>query len=446
MQPTIEAILRDESLAFEERLRRARSQADPRNAIEDSLLEEIVHLGSQLDRVKKAYLEQIRAHIESAQENERDLVHELGSRLFHDRLGHRCLFGTRNALFTEVTTSWPAKAIDPDDPAVLVRKLELTGAGCRWLRDQWTLLRERLAPQKNWQSPDRFKAIRLLGHQPIDAAEDRTIAELYLASFGLDGHPANAWVDLLSDMGKPTLKIFSDRVMVRFPDMVGPHETEKCRQILTDLVDRNIEDLNAKVAKHTAAAQLTAERTVDLRRFDQSADADRMRRFELKCRSQYFQAIQLYRKLRGRKIEADGRAAKGLDASELTRDDSVDHNVADGPSLHQPPARRRSTRRPMEDPESLKALAEPIGDLIKDMLEESPVAFEYLRPYLPSSLAPPIAVDLSNDPAHEELKALVKPLGNLIRDLLTEAPSAVTYLQPYLPTPLPPTAPVDPPS
>ena len=49
MQPAIEAILRDESLAFAERLRRFRAQADPRNAIEDSSLDEIVHLGSQLE-------------------------------------------------------------------------------------------------------------------------------------------------------------------------------------------------------------------------------------------------------------------------------------------------------------------------------------------------------------------------------------------------------------
>ena len=211
MQAAIDSILRDESLAFEERLCRWRMHGDPRNDIEEVLLQETVHLWSQLDRVKKAYIEQVRTHIESAQDDERELVHELGKRLFFDRLGPTPLHGIRPAPSSKLTTSWNGKAVDPDDPAVLVRKLESTGTGCRWLVQQWSCLRERLEPEKWWQSHDRFKIIRLLGHQPIDAAEDRCIAEIYAASCLLEPGAVHAFVDLLSDMATPELENYTQR-------------------------------------------------------------------------------------------------------------------------------------------------------------------------------------------------------------------------------------------
>ena len=45
-------------------------------------------------------------------------------------------------------------------------------AGCRWLLERWGELRRLLEAGLKWQGPDRFKAIRLLGRQPLDAAED----------------------------------------------------------------------------------------------------------------------------------------------------------------------------------------------------------------------------------------------------------------------------------
>ena len=47
-------------------------------------------------------------------------------------------------------------------------------------------LKERLEGSKFWQSVDRFQAIRLLGKQPGDAGEDRVVAEIYAASYGIE--------------------------------------------------------------------------------------------------------------------------------------------------------------------------------------------------------------------------------------------------------------------
>jgi hypothetical protein len=95
--------------------------------------------------------------------------------------------------------------------------------------------------------------------------------------------------------------------------------------------------------------------------------------------------------------------------------------------------------RPLEDPERMKKLAEPIGEMIRELLNESPAAFEYLRPYLPPSIASVVDAASSTDPASsspapvdEALKESVRPLGELIRDLLTASPAAAEYLLPYL--------------
>ena len=69
----------------------------------------------------------------NAERFELDAVHELGKRLLGDRCGAAPLYGISPENFPEFLTSWNGKAVDPDDPTILVRELESTGPGCRWL-------------------------------------------------------------------------------------------------------------------------------------------------------------------------------------------------------------------------------------------------------------------------------------------------------------------------
>ena len=58
--------------------------------------------------------------------------------------------------------------------------------GCEALIDVWKLLRGRLENDCIWQSQDRLKAVRMLGKQPVDAAEDQRVRLIYTASFALE--------------------------------------------------------------------------------------------------------------------------------------------------------------------------------------------------------------------------------------------------------------------
>jgi hypothetical protein len=210
--------------------------------------------------------------------------------------------------------------------------------------------------------------------------------------------------------------------------LVGVDQTTKCRQILIDLVDRNITELDARIAEHDAAIAANAERTFDRRSFDHSADGERLRRFELSCRTLYFQAIQLYRKIRG-KTPADEATARS--APKPPEPLPTTPRVASAPKM------------PLQDSEAMKALAEPLGELIQDLLEESPLAWQLLQPYFPPSLIPSAGESSAQPippipaPLLESLQAAVQPVGELIKDFMTHMPDAVPYLRPYLEAPAP---------
>ena len=102
-----------------------------------------------------------------------------------------------------------------------------------------------------------------------------------------------------------------------------------------------------------------------------------------------------------------------------------------------------SIKRATIGPAELKALAEPLGGLIKELLDENPDAFTYLQPYLrtsPGDADRPMSrdpTDHSEGLCDQKLKSSVEPVGKLIRDFLKHWPEALEYLQPYLPTSAP---------
>ena len=112
---------------------------------------------------------------------------------------------------------------DPNQPYLLVKDLEASAKGCQALLDEWTILRGRVEDNLPWQPPDRLKAIRMLGKQPIDVAIDRRIAQIYLTTYAL--HPIgqkNAYDDLKSDLVTIDFEPFLDRIRKRWPRVTPP--------------------------------------------------------------------------------------------------------------------------------------------------------------------------------------------------------------------------------
>jgi hypothetical protein len=205
-----------------------------------------------------------------------------------------------------------------------VMKIEKTSTGCRHLRQIWTELRSRIEPGSYWQPHDRLKAIRMCGCNPVDAAADRRIAEIYLASYTLNNGPDHAWTDLLSDMGRPMLELYRDRVRARYPDLLHTLERARGKKILIDLVEGNIARLSAKIEEFDAKTREKAQQTLARLSFDHSPEGERITRFKTRCKSDLFKAINMYKGVRSKRNSITGSRGEADSAgANQTPDDSV---------------------------------------------------------------------------------------------------------------------------
>jgi hypothetical protein len=202
MTATLPVLPGEDAGAFQGRIDAWKDELRPRNEAEKYLAERAAWLSWQLDRDERARVARLTASIsQAADEARREEVDvaALGGRLFWDRRGAQPLDSTSGYPCSALRTSFSGVADASDSPARLVKRLESSLAGCRWLLDRWAELRARLEPGQSWLSPDKLKAIRLLGKQPLDAADDADVATIFLACHAIDPQCPSAFLELRSD-------------------------------------------------------------------------------------------------------------------------------------------------------------------------------------------------------------------------------------------------------
>ena len=262
------ALLREESCAFEDRLCKWMAIGEAQNDVEEYLVYRNVCLSFDLDRAERARVERCTSLIENSDEEEVAEAHAVGKQLFFDPAGPTPLYGNRTFFSPENKTSWSGQAVDPNNPAALVRILERNAVGCCWLRDEWQALRTQLESTGFWQSHDRLKAIRLLGRQPVQANEDLRVATIFVASHALGPAGPSEFADLRSDMEDSQRSRYAKGIRERWPDLFRTREKAEWRQMLLALADRNIDRLNAKLEVHEQHVDAQADRAVARESFD----------------------------------------------------------------------------------------------------------------------------------------------------------------------------------
>jgi hypothetical protein len=203
MTATLPVLPDEDAEAFRCRVDAWTDDLRPRSQIESYFIEQAARASWQLERIERTNVARLTTNIQKAKagepqsvENEEDVA-TLGGRLFWDRRGPLQLYSTPEYCYmTEPRTSCSGTADDPDNPDRLVKQLESTLAGCVWMLDRWPELRARLEPGQSWQSPDKLKAIRLLGKQPLDAADDANVATIFLACHAIDPQYESAFREL----------------------------------------------------------------------------------------------------------------------------------------------------------------------------------------------------------------------------------------------------------
>ncbi len=227
----------------------------PRDDVERYLVERAVNVSWQLDRADRAWAARMTADLLSAGAGQADAQADevvlLGRRLFWDPRGPLCLYPHYEAsLGDPVRASWSPQVVDPNEPATIVNRLESTALGCAWLLDRWGELGALLEDELLWQPPDRFKAVRLLGRQPLDATDDDVVRAIYLACHAMDPASEQPFADVAVELGAGERVRFAERIKARLPRDIALSDPDAGREALLALVDEQSGRLERLLGSH----------------------------------------------------------------------------------------------------------------------------------------------------------------------------------------------------
>ena len=207
----------EDALARQARLDAWTAQLEPRDDVERFLVGRAVDFSWQLERAERARAARLADARQRGANRLADLADEviaLGRRLFWDPMGPLPLYphlgNSIGRLFVRVSGS--NEIDDPNEPARIVSRLESTAIGCAWLLDRWRELRSLLDDGWDWQPPDRLKAIRMLGRQPMDAVDDDRVMMIYLACWAMAPDGPHGFADLVNELHPAELKLFIERL------------------------------------------------------------------------------------------------------------------------------------------------------------------------------------------------------------------------------------------
>jgi hypothetical protein len=360
----------------------------PRDEAERFLVARAVHLSWQLDRVARA-MEVRRAAARHADADrlaaEAEEVVAIGRRLFWVAAGPPCLYPQAAPPGEEPSrVSFSGDPADPDDPARLVVRLEATALGCAWLLDRWAELRAILEDGLTWQPQDRLKAVRMLGRQPLEAADDRRVMGIYLDCWAMDPEERHGFGELFAELTATERTAVVERLNSRDPLEGRSQAPEAGLAGLLALIAEEEGRLEAALADHLERAEAAAAREA----FDEGPDGERLRRYEQSADRTLLRIIETLRKRQGQAEGTESQGGRGSvrvgggpvptgdappEASERTEEDAQDRTPCAAETLG------LSSAAPHEPTEDAGALEPP---------QPSPARAE---PLPPADLAPEAA-------------------------------------------------------
>ena len=284
--------------AFRARLDAWTVSLEPRDDLERYLVERAVNVSWQLDRADRAWAARLKADLLSSGSAQAlaqaDEVLVLGRRLFWDPRGPVELYPQFKATIGDpMRVSWSQDIEDPDEPARLVNRLEGTTLGCAWLLDRWNELGDLLEDGLKWQAPDRFKATRLLGKQPLEPIDDLQVRWIHLCVSAMDPECEGEFGDLSTELDSAEWKRFVERLEARDAWREKPEEAEVARAALLELVSEQEERLETLLAAHL---ERESAADPDALGFQDTAEGERLRRYQMACNRTLLRILETLRK------------------------------------------------------------------------------------------------------------------------------------------------------
>ncbi len=296
---------------FQARIDQYKGDIETRNGIEEDLAKNAALASWQVDRAANLRAARAKSANAKSTKSDADLLREnveaamLGNRLFHDRMGPIELYATEDYLLQQKRTSWDHEnPDDPDHPAILVRRLCATIAGCRWLLKSWSELRDILKMGLGLQSHEKLKMLRLMGKQPINALGRPEVARVFLACHVLEPQFDYAFQELRSEMHVERFAR-SKELLERWANIgMAPPNRMAARVVLLGIIDDAIAGLKGLEAE-LQAKEDEAQREREACPSDEDQKAgQQVERHQGSCNRLIFGNLNAIHKLR--RNEADG--------------------------------------------------------------------------------------------------------------------------------------------
>ena len=295
-----------------------------------------------------------------------------------------------NALLPGRKTQPTSRPLDVlDHPEAIVLRLESIAAGCQWMLDRWTELRGILEQHQNWPTAEKLKAIRLLGHPPLDMSPSEW-----------EKHRERRFVN-----PDPDLDAYYDRMLDRQLDDRLPENRSATIAMLRSVADRAIARLETLAAGHRERAEADAVQRSAILSFDASSEGERLRRYQFSCSRTLYRSLDALLAVR-----RSGLGTPSEDPSEPCSESPVPCHVDSRDDRGNPQAEHPTDS--FLDQANVRN--EPIGSRVDDGDPQDDPTASPIENGNPQNEPTPPPVDLTD--RHAELAA--PPIGEIVRQRL----------------------------
>jgi hypothetical protein len=296
----------EDAKELEEKTQQAIAARKPRDPLEHDQVCRAVRLSWELDRAERVATAHLAHQVRMAERSGPDtvsacelkVVHELGSKLFFQ---------------AGIELGYPDSTGD-DYPAVIVRRLEESAEGCRWLLARWAELGNVLDRKAAWSYPEIIRFVGLQGKRSIEAHFDPELNSLFYA-FDALGHRIGHkfwkdWRDMLPVNYKGGF------MNVPYREIAPPPSDETAAlSLIRSVIERHVGRLEELLAEHEQIEAEEAAERYDRAALDCSPAFERHRRYQSARHRELMRTLETLRKMRkeefgtgnGEEEKADGK-------------------------------------------------------------------------------------------------------------------------------------------
>ena len=305
---------------LENKIQQAIAAMQPRNPLELDLVCRAVRLSGELDRAERVATAHLAHRVRMATRSGTDTVsaeelkkvHDLGSKLF----------------FQAAIGPGYSDSTADDYPAVIVRRLEESAEGCRWLLARWAEILNLLDREAAWDDPEIVRFVGLLGKRGIEAHFDPELNSLFHA-FDALGHRIGHkfWNDRRDGLPLGYIGGFE---FAPYRQIAPPPSDKNAALILIcSVIERHVGRLEELLAEHEEIEAAEAAERYDRAALDCSPAFERHRRYQSARHRELLGTLEAFRKMRkeefgtgnGEAEKADGNCRMADDREQMADDE-----------------------------------------------------------------------------------------------------------------------------